>query len=185
MSLWGHRNLPEPGCINFPDVLSTICDTRLPSSSPIGFWNGLNLAFTMAGHFPKHSTSTIEPRLHPTPRFDVSGANCKIIDIFWRLEDAGKIRSTSFSGSENLKLRWWLEMSFLQLLRNRLEICNSVFFITRANVCISYLIKTSLDMSLEYRWALPPVTLKSAQNTSSYLSLHEYIHQRISHSYFR
>ena len=31
----------------------------------------------------------LESRLHPTPKFDLSGANCKIIDIFWRLEDAG------------------------------------------------------------------------------------------------
>ena len=29
----------------------------------------------------------MEPRIHPTPVR--SGANCKIIDTFWRLEDAG------------------------------------------------------------------------------------------------
>ena len=46
----------------------------------------------MAGHFFRHSTSTDGTTTPPntgTEIWSMSGANCKIIDIFWRLEDAG------------------------------------------------------------------------------------------------
>ena len=80
------------------------------ANSPIGFWNRLSPTFTMAEHFFWHPTSTIGTTTPPnTEIWSMSGAISKIIDIFWRLEE---IRSISFSGSENLQLRKWLEMSF-------------------------------------------------------------------------
>ena len=62
------------------------------ANSPIGFWNRLNPTFTMTGHFFRHSTPTIVTTTLPntgTEIWSMSGANCKFIDIFWRLEDAG------------------------------------------------------------------------------------------------
>ena len=60
------------------------------ANSPISFWNRLNPTFTMAGHFFWHPTSAIGTTIPPnTGIWSVSGAICKIIDIFWRLEDAG------------------------------------------------------------------------------------------------
>ena len=60
------------------------------ANSPISFWNRLNPTFTMAGHFFWHPTSAIGTTIPPnTEIWSVSGAICKIIDIFWRLEDAG------------------------------------------------------------------------------------------------
>ena len=57
---------------------------------PIGFWNRLNPTFTMAEHFFWHPTSTIGTTTPPnTEIWSMSGAICKIMDIFWRLEDAG------------------------------------------------------------------------------------------------
>ena len=85
------------------------------ADSPIGFWNRLNPTLP----WPDTSFGTLhlllELRLHPkTEIWSMSGAICKIIDILWRLKDVGtrQIRSTSFSWSENLQLRKWLEMSF-------------------------------------------------------------------------
>ena len=44
----------------------------------------------MAGNFFRNSTSTIGTTTPPnTEIWSMIGANCKIIDIFWRLEDAG------------------------------------------------------------------------------------------------
>ena len=60
------------------------------ANSPISFWNRLNPTFTMAGHFFWHPTSAIGTTIPPnTEIWSVSRAICKIIDIFWRLEDAG------------------------------------------------------------------------------------------------
>ena len=44
--------------MNFPDILSTTCDTRLPNSL-IGSWNRPNPTIAKAGHLFRHSTSTI------------------------------------------------------------------------------------------------------------------------------
>ena len=60
------------------------------ANSPIGFWNRLNPTFTMAGHFFWHPTSATGTTTPPnTEIWSMSGAICKIIDIFWRLEDIG------------------------------------------------------------------------------------------------
>ena len=60
------------------------------ANSPIAFWNRLDPAFTMAGHFFWHCTSAIGATTPPnTEIWSMSGANCQIIDIFRRLEDAG------------------------------------------------------------------------------------------------
>ena len=82
------------------------------ANSPISFWNRLKPTFTMAGHFLH---LLLEPRFHPTPRFDQwVGQFVKSSTSFGVSEmPAGdKTRSTSFSGSENLQLRKWHEMSF-------------------------------------------------------------------------
>ena len=74
--------------MNFSDILSTICDTRLPI--PLSAF-GIDLTLPLLR--PHSSLDTLplllESRLQPTPKFDLSGANCKITDVFWRLEDAG------------------------------------------------------------------------------------------------
>ena len=60
------------------------------ANSPISFWNRLNPTFTIAGNFFWHPTSAIGTTVPPnTEIWSVSGAICKIVDIFWRLEDAG------------------------------------------------------------------------------------------------
>ena len=60
------------------------------ANSPISFWNRLNPIFTMAGHFFWHPTSATGTTTPPnTEIWSMSGAICKIIDIFWRLEDIG------------------------------------------------------------------------------------------------
>ena len=65
--------------MNFPDILSTICDTRLPI--PLSaFGIDSTLPFKMAGHLFRHSTSSIGTT---TPPNIFDWANCKII------EDAG------------------------------------------------------------------------------------------------
>ena len=44
----------------------------------------------MAGHFFRRSISTVGITTPPNTEISfMSGVNCKIIDIFWRLEDAG------------------------------------------------------------------------------------------------
>ena len=72
--------------MNFPDILSTTCDTRL--LTPLSAF-GINL--TLPLRWPDTSLGTLhlllEPQLYPT---SMCGANCKIIDICWRLKDAGK-----------------------------------------------------------------------------------------------
>ena len=81
--------------MNFPDIMSATCDTRLPiplstfgidfwnrlleSTFGIDFWNRLNLTIAMAGHLFRHSTSTIGTTT--LPNIYMCGANCKIIDI--------------------------------------------------------------------------------------------------------
>ena len=78
--------------MNFPDIMSATCDTRLPiplSTFGIDFWNRLNLTIAMAGHLFRHSTSTIGTTT--LPNIYMCGANCKIIDICKRLEDASVI----------------------------------------------------------------------------------------------
>ena len=63
--------------MNFPDILSTTCDTRLPI--PLSAF-GVNLALPL--HWPDTSLGTLhlllEPQLYLT---SLCGANCKIIDI--------------------------------------------------------------------------------------------------------
>ena len=72
--------------MNFPDILSTTCDTRLPIPPP-----AFGIDLTLPLQWPDTSLGTLhlllEPQLYPT---SMCGANCKIIDIYWRLEDAGK-----------------------------------------------------------------------------------------------
>ena len=72
--------------MNFPDILSTTCDTRLPIAPP-----AFGIDLTLPLQWPDTSLGTphllLEPQLYPT---SMCGANCKIIDIYWRLEDAGK-----------------------------------------------------------------------------------------------
>ena len=71
--------------MNFPDILSTTCNTRLPV--PLSAF-GIDL--TLPLQWPDTSLGTLhlllEPRLYP---ISMCGANCKIIDICWRIEDAG------------------------------------------------------------------------------------------------
>ena len=72
--------------MNFPDILSSACDTRL--SIPLSAF-GIDL--TLPLQWLDTSLGTLhlllEPQLYPT---STCGANCTIIDICWRLEDAGK-----------------------------------------------------------------------------------------------
>ena len=64
--------------MNFPDTLSAICGTRLPISL-----SAFGIDLTLPLPWPDTTLGTpyqlLEPRLHPT---SMSGANCKIIDIF-------------------------------------------------------------------------------------------------------
>ena len=80
----------------------------------------------MAEHFFRHFTSTIGTTTPPnTEVWSMSGTNCKIIESFGvsKIPAHDKIRSTSFSGSENLQIRKWLEMYFYNYAMERLEIC--------------------------------------------------------------
>ena len=56
--------------MNFPDILSTICDTRLPIPQ-----SAFGIDLTLPLPWPNTSLGTLhlllEPRLHPTPRFDL------------------------------------------------------------------------------------------------------------------
>ena len=88
------------------------------ANSPAGFWNRLNPTFTMAEHFFRHFTSTIGTTTPPnTEVWSMSGTNYKIIESFGvsKIPAHDKIRSTSFSGSENLQIRKWLEMCLAKL----------------------------------------------------------------------
>ena len=68
--------------MNFPDIVSTTSGTRLPI--PLSaFGIDLTLPYTSLGILHL----LLEPQLYPT---SMCGANCKIINIYWRLEDAGK-----------------------------------------------------------------------------------------------
>ena len=85
------------------------------ANSPISFWIDLTLPLP----WPDISFGTLhlllEPRFHPTPRFDLwVGQFVKSSISFGvsKMPARDKTRSTSFSGSENLQLRKWLEMSF-------------------------------------------------------------------------
>ena len=85
------------------------------ANSPISFWIDLTLPLA----WPDISFGTLhlllEPRFHPTPRFDLwVGQFVKSSISFGvsKMPARDKTRSTSFSGSENLQLRKWLEMSF-------------------------------------------------------------------------
>ena len=82
------------------------------ANSLIGFWNRLNPTFTMAAHFFNHCTSTngtTNPPKTGTEIWSMSGANCKIIDIFWRLEDAG-------SRQNKINFSFWISASNLKCL---------------------------------------------------------------------
>ena len=72
--------------MNFPYILSTTCDTRLPISL-----SAFGMDLTLPLRWPDTSLGTLhlllEPQLHPA---SMCGENCKIIDICWRLEDAGR-----------------------------------------------------------------------------------------------
>ena len=69
----------------------------------------------MAGHFFRPSTSPIGTTTPPNTEIEaVNGANCKIIDIFWRFEDAGT-RQTKLDQ---------LHFDFYNYARERLGICN-------------------------------------------------------------
>ena len=76
--------------MNFPDILSTTCDRRLPI--PLSAF-GIDL--TLPLQWANTSLGTLhlllEPKLYPTSMCEV---NCKIIDICQRLEDAGKRQNT-------------------------------------------------------------------------------------------
>ena len=85
------------------------------ANSPISFWNRLNPTFTMAGHFFWHPGSAIGTTIPPNTEFDLwEGQFVKSSISFGvsKMLARDKTRSTSFSGSENLQLRKWLEMSF-------------------------------------------------------------------------
>ena len=62
--------------MNFPDILGTICNTRLPISL-----SAFGIDLTLPLKWPDTSVGTshplLEPRLHPT---SMSGANYKIIE---------------------------------------------------------------------------------------------------------
>ena len=84
------------------------------ANSPISFWNRLNPTFTMAGHFLWHPTSAIGTTIPPNTEIFWVGQFVKSSISFGvsRMPARDNIRSTSCSGSENLQLRKWLEMSF-------------------------------------------------------------------------
>ena len=83
------------------------------ASSPIGFWNRLNPTFTMARHFFWHPTSTIGTTTPPNTKIlSMSGAICKIIDIFWHLEDARMWQNEIPFIFWIWKLHKWLELYF-------------------------------------------------------------------------
>ena len=83
----------------------------------------------MALHFFNHCTSTngtTNPPNTGTEILSMSGANCKIIDIFWRLEDAG-------SRQNKINFSFWISASNLKCLfynyaREQLKICNIGLF---------------------------------------------------------
>ena len=95
------------------------CESRLSHGFRHRYRNRLNPTFTMAGHFFKHSTSTIRTKTPPnTEVWSMNGTNIEKSSISFgvsKMSARDKIRSTSFSRSENLQLRKWLEMYFLQL----------------------------------------------------------------------
>ena len=100
--------------ITFIHILSTICDTRL--LIPLSAF-GIDLTLPLP--WPDISFGTLhlllEPRFHPTLRFDLwVGQFVKSSISFGvsKMPARDKTRSTSFSGSENLQLRKWHEMSF-------------------------------------------------------------------------
>ena len=97
------------------------CESRLSHGFRHRYRNRLNPTFTMAGHFFKHSTSTIRTTTPPnTEVWSMNGTNIEKSSIsfgFSKMSARDKIRSTSFSRSENLQLRKWLEMYFLQLCK--------------------------------------------------------------------
>ena len=108
------RPLPKPDCMNFLDILSTICDTRLliPLSA-------FGIDITLPLSWPDISFGTLhlllELRFHQTSRFDLwVGQFVKSSISFGvsKMPARDKTRSTSFSGSENLQLCKWHEMSF-------------------------------------------------------------------------
>ena len=71
--------------MNFPDILRITCDTRLPI--PLSaFGIDLTLPLQRLDTYLGTLHLLLELQLCPT---SMCGANCKIIDICWRLEDAG------------------------------------------------------------------------------------------------
>ena len=99
---------------NSASILSTTCDTRLPI--PLSAF-GIDLTLPLP--WPDSSFGTLhlllEPRFHPTPKFDLWEGKLVNSSIFFgvsKMPARDKIRSTSFSESENLQFRKWLEMSF-------------------------------------------------------------------------
>ena len=72
--------------MQFPDIMSTTCDTRLPI--PL---TAFGIDLTLPLQWPDTSLGTLhlllEAQLYPT---SMCGANCKIIDICQRLVDAAK-----------------------------------------------------------------------------------------------
>ena len=89
--------------MNFPDILITTCDKRL--SIPLSAF-GIDL--TLLLQWTDTSLDTLhlllEPQLYPT---SMCGANCKssVSVSVSKIPASDKIRSTSFSGSENLQIR--------------------------------------------------------------------------------
>ena len=84
----------------------------------------------MVVHFFKHSTTTNETTNPPntgTEIWSMSRANCKIIDIFWLLEDAARDKIRSNKNKVNFS--FWISAGNLKCLfynyaRERPEICN-------------------------------------------------------------
>ena len=82
----------------------------------------------MAVHFFNHSTSTngtTNPPNTGTEIWSMSGANCKIIDIFSKMPAHDKIRSTSVSGSPQVTLN----VFFTTMQGNIKKYATSVFSI--------------------------------------------------------
>ena len=100
--------------ITFVHILSTSTRLLIPLSA-------FGIDLTLPLPWPDISFGTLhlllEPRFHPTLGFDLwVGQFVKSSISFGvsKMPARDKTRSTSFSGSENLQLRlkWWLEMSF-------------------------------------------------------------------------
>ena len=72
--------------MNFPDILITTFDKRL-SIPLLAFGIDLTLLLQWTDTSLDTLHLLLEPQLYPT---SMCGANCKIIDICWRLKDAGK-----------------------------------------------------------------------------------------------